>query len=46
MDDFGNSIVGFHRAGIYGFAAYVMCAESNVAPHTSEQLLAQFGVIA
>jgi hypothetical protein len=46
MDDFGNLIVDFHCAGLYGFAAFVLCAECNLAPlFASEQYLAQIGVV-
>jgi len=47
MDDFGNSIVAFHRPSMRGFAAYVLCAEGSFAPViASEQYLAQMGVVA
>jgi hypothetical protein len=48
MDDFGNSIMDFHRGcgPYYGFAAFLLCAECEIVCSCfSDQLLQVYGVI-
>lgn len=49
MDDFGNSIMDFHNNRVsvyYGFAAFMLCAECNLALLLDDDLLRTYGVIA